>query len=62
MVGILGFVDNWITEALRDEDIEFLDIFSTAKSLSADLKARGAQIVIAITHCGRQRVDEKLST
>jgi 2',3'-cyclic-nucleotide 2'-phosphodiesterase (5'-nucleotidase family) len=62
MVGILGFVDNWITEALSEEEIEFLDIFSTAKSLSADLKARGAQVVIALTHCGRQRVDEKLST
>jgi 2',3'-cyclic-nucleotide 2'-phosphodiesterase (5'-nucleotidase family) len=62
MVGLLGFVDNWITDLFRDDEIEFLDIFSTAKSLSADLKARGAQVVIALTHCGRQRVDEKLST
>lgn len=44
MVGILGFVDNWITELFRDDEIEFLDIFSTAKSLSADLKARGAEV------------------
>lgn len=44
MVGILGFVDNWITDIFRDDEIEFLDIFSTAKSLSADLKARGAEV------------------
>lgn len=46
VVGILGFVDNWITEVnpgLTDE-IEFLDIFSTAKSLSSDLRARGAEV------------------
>jgi 2',3'-cyclic-nucleotide 2'-phosphodiesterase (5'-nucleotidase family) len=45
MVGILGFVDNWITDLFRDDEIEFLDIFSTAKSLSADLKARGAEVL-----------------
>lgn len=64
MVGIMGFADHWISEiaGAPGKDFAFLDIFTTASELAKDLKSRGAEVVIALTHCSRQRVDEKLSS
>jgi len=64
MVGIIGIVDSWIcdTAGQFDYNVEFLDIFKTAKNVADDLRRRGAEVVIAVTHCSRQRVDEKLSS
>jgi adenylate kinase len=63
-VGILGFVDNWINDVrgVTEKEVEFLDIFSTATKMVNDLKTRGAEVILAVTHCARHRVDEKLSS
>jgi 2',3'-cyclic-nucleotide 2'-phosphodiesterase (5'-nucleotidase family) len=61
-VGIVGLVGDWLNycPGVSPDEVQYLDIFSTAKQLCEDLKSQGAEIIIALTHCDAE-TDKKLS-
>ena len=60
-VGLLGLCENWLPTCpqLASEEAQYLDIYETGERLARDLKEKGAEIVIAITH-NRNDVDREI--
>jgi len=61
-VGIMGLCENWLSLCphISSSEVLYLDIFETARKCFGDLRRRGAEVVIALTHC-RNVVDIELS-
>jgi 2',3'-cyclic-nucleotide 2'-phosphodiesterase (5'-nucleotidase family) len=58
----MGIVDNWLVHCpnVSVDEYVYLDSIKTATSTCASLRQRGAQMVIALTHC-QGDIDEALS-
>lgn len=52
-VGIIGLVENWVSGCgrLKPGELKYLDIFEIGERVALELKHRGAEFVIALTHC-----------
>ena len=61
-VGIMGVVEDWLDLCAKvsPKEVKYLDLFESAQRCCDDLHARGAEVIIAITHC-RKEIDEELS-
>ena len=62
-VGFMGMCEDWLSMCSKlkiGHDCEYLDIFETAMRLEKELRERGAEVVIAITH-SRNDVDCELA-
>lgn len=61
-VGIMGLIEDWLVlcPKVKKSEALYLDIFAVAQQTYNDLKRRGAEVVIALTHC-RNVLDEELS-
>lgn len=61
-VGLVGLVGDWLNYCPRvsPNDVQYLDIYSTAKQLCEELKSQGAEIIIALTHCDAE-TDKQLA-
>lgn len=62
-VGIVGLCEDWIggCSQLAQGEIIYIDMFETGERLARELKADGAEVVIALTHC-RLDNDKQLMT
>lgn len=49
-VGIIGLASDWLNITVVESEIAYEDYIKVGKQLSRDLKEKGAQIVIALTH------------
>eukprot|EP01038_Epipyxis_sp_PR26KG_P013996 gene13996-18771_t len=61
-IGFIGIAENWLDgcSQLADNELKYNDFIEVATRVSAELKAKGAEIVIAITH-NRLENDYKLT-
>ena len=62
-VGFVGVVEkDWMVTlgAVNPDDLQFIDASAAAKEHAANLRRRGAEVVIAITHM-RQHNDQRLA-
>lgn len=59
-VGIIGLIGDWLNQCgkVTANDVQYLDIIDTATTLTAELKAQGAECIIALTHCSNDLNDE----
>jgi 5'-nucleotidase len=57
-VGILGLCENWLPQCayLSPQEAKYFDIFEVGEEEARKLKANGAEVVLALTHC-RHAVD-----
>ena len=49
-VGIIGLIDNWLELTSPGPDAQYLDFVETGRKYAKMLKAKGAEVVIALTH------------
>jgi len=65
-VGIIGLLGDWVSDvsacASSTSNVKILDPLATAKRLCHDLKNDGAEVILVMSHCENQSVNEKLST
>jgi len=59
-VGFIGLIDNWLNLSSPGANAEYIDYIATGRELARDLKAQGAEIVIAVTHMDMAH-DEELA-
>lgn len=62
-IGILGLSENWLPSCnqLHSQEAFYIDVFSEGERLAQQLKAEGAECVIALTH-SRIQTDKEMST
>lgn len=61
-VGMMGIVEDWLSmcSKIMPHEVEYVDMFETAAVIRDELRAQGAEVIIAMTHC-RTMVDEELA-
>ncbi len=52
-VGIVGLCENWLSgcSQLRKEEAFYEDLFERGETIARELRAQGAELVIALSHC-----------
>eukprot|EP01012_Entosiphon_sulcatum_P028837 TRINITY_DN349_c0_g1_i15.p1 TRINITY_DN349_c0_g1~~TRINITY_DN349_c0_g1_i15.p1 ORF type:complete len:609 (+),score=140.26 TRINITY_DN349_c0_g1_i15:1102-2928(+) len=63
MLGIIGLCENWLPFCGRIDQskVRYEDLYQTGERLARELKAKGAEFVIALTH-SRFEVDKELAS
>ena len=59
-VGLLGLIDNWLDLTSPGPNAQYLDFVQVGREYARMLKAKGAEVVIALTHMDMAN-DEKLA-
>lgn len=60
-VGLIGLADNWLDLTSAGPDAKYQDFVKAAQQAVPELKAKGAQVIIALTHMAMAD-DEQLAT
>jgi 2',3'-cyclic-nucleotide 2'-phosphodiesterase (5'-nucleotidase family)/nucleoside diphosphate kinase/adenylate kinase family enzyme len=61
-VGLIGIVDDWLTNSPACADsVKVLDPFETSKRLCCELKDEGAEVILIMSHCEDQQINEDMA-